>query len=367
MATATTEGLSPPAVVNLVDDDDEISLIYATPPTVSRRNKRNTDKNGTNIKNPISVEHYSNHINVEHHHHSVVLNSPSSRRKRTRTKTKTKTSPITIDLSGDDSLFSPKSLDRYSQNTDDDVQFIRSVSKHGGGGSHPSISITEPGETSNSNSSPHNVPTFVCEICVEPTPYTAAFFIMGGCTHSYCSDCMVRYVASKLQDNITQIRCPAPSCPGLLEPDHCRSLLPKEVFDRWGNALCEAVLLASQKYYCPFKDCSALLFIDGDEEMTITESDCPNCQRLFCVKCKVPWHVGIKCEEFQKLNKDEREKEDIMLMQLAKKKNWIRCPKCRFYVEKSQGCLFMRCRCGYTFCYNCGAPLTNHYCTKCKH
>ncbi|KAK1354996.1 Non-specific serine/threonine protein kinase [Heracleum sosnowskyi] len=32
-----------------------------------------------------------------------------------------------------------------------------------------------------------------------------------------------------------------------------------------------------------------------------------------------------------------------------------------------EGCLFMKCRRGYTFCYNCGAHLIDHYCRKCKH
>ncbi|KAG8373874.1 hypothetical protein BUALT_Bualt11G0070700 [Buddleja alternifolia] len=55
-----------------------------------------------------------------------------------------------------------------------------------------------------------------------------------------------------------------------LEPQHCRQSFPKQVFDRW-----------------------AML-------------------------CKVPWHSGISCVEFQKLKKDERSHEDILLMNLAK-------------------------------------------------
>ncbi|KAL0426742.1 UNVERIFIED_CONTAM: hypothetical protein Slati_2849000 [Sesamum latifolium] len=173
----------------------------------------------------------------------------------------------------------------------------------------------------------------------------------------------------KLQENITAINCPVPGCNGFLEPQHCRSILPKQVFDRWGDALCEAVILASEKFYCPIKDCSALLIDDQSvENEVIMQSECPDCNRLFCVQCKVPWHSGMACSDFQKLKEDERSNEDIMLMNLAKSKKWIRCPKCKFYVEKSSGCLFMRCRCGHTFCYNCGAQLLNeHYCRNCKH
>ncbi|KAL2533313.1 RING/U-box superfamily protein [Abeliophyllum distichum] len=209
--------------------------------------------------------------------------------------------------------------------------------------------------------------TFMCEICADEKPTNELFRILG-CTHSYCSECMAKYVASKLQENITTITCPVSGCNGFLEPYHCRSILPQQVFDRWGDALCEAMILTSEKFYCPFKDCSAMLIDDTMEENeVIIQSECPYCNRLFCVQCKVPWHLGMQCVEFQKLKKDERSNEDIMLMNLAKSKKWTRCPKCRFYVEKSEGCLFMICRCGYSFCYNCGAHLKAHYCSNCKH
>ncbi|KAL3566480.1 hypothetical protein D5086_031895 [Populus alba] len=135
-----------------------------------------------------------------------------------------------------------------------------------------------------------------------------------------------------IKENITKICCPVPDCKGALEPEDCRSVLPENVFDRWGNALCEAVILGSQKFYCPFKDCSAMLIDDGEE--VVRESECPNCWRMFCAHCKVPWHSQISCEEYKMLHKDERERDDILLMNLAKNNNWRRCPKCRIFVEK---------------------------------
>lgn len=44
------------------------------------------------------------------------------------------------------------------------------------------------------------------------------------------------------------------------------------------------------------------------------------------------------------LHKDERERDDILLMTLAKNNNWRRCPKCRIFVEKIEGCRYMKCR-----------------------
>ncbi|XP_021276952.1 E3 ubiquitin-protein ligase RNF144A-like [Herrania umbratica] len=224
-------------------------------------------------------------------------------------------------------------------------------------------SITEPGESSNSKAVED--PPFICEICIEPRQANESFNIKG-CSHAYCKDCMIKYVASKVQNKITAITCPVANCEGLLEPEYCRNILPREVFDRWGDALCEATILGSERFYCPFKECSTLLIDDGGQ--AVRESQCPNCRRLFCAQCKVPWHAGVECGEFQRLHTDERQREDILLMKLAKDKKWARCPTCRFVVERTEGCRYMRCRCGSAFCYDCGSTQmdSHHYCHKCK-
>lgn len=191
------------------------------------------------------------------------------------------------------------------------------------------------GECSNSAS-------FVCEICTETKTARDSFSIIG-CHHVYCNSCVAQYVESKLEENIVSIPCPVPGCRGLLEADDCREILAPRVFDRWGKALCEAVIAAEEKFYCPFADCSVML-IRGIEENNIREAECPNCRRLFCAQCRVPWHDNMPCEDFQKLNADERDKEDIMLMNLANQMQWKRCPRCRFYVAKSDGCMYMKCR-----------------------
>ncbi|KAI3414958.1 uncharacterized protein J3R85_015652 [Psidium guajava] len=207
-------------------------------------------------------------------------------------------------------------------------------------------------------------PSFICEICIEPRTNSNLFHIKG-CSHTYCNDCVTKYIASKLHDNVTHIDCPVSGCSGVLEPEYCRSILPPELFNRWGNALCEALILEGERFYCPFMDCSALLINDGG--VVVRESECPNCRRLFCAECRVPWHGGVECREFQEIKEGERGREDIMLMKLAEKKHWRRCPKCRFFVQKISGCAFVKCRCGVDFCYRCGTPAKeSHYCTKCR-
>ncbi|XP_059633278.1 E3 ubiquitin-protein ligase RSL1-like [Cornus florida] len=220
------------------------------------------------------------------------------------------------------------------------------------------FTVTETGESWNSKSSSSSdkiyTATFMCEICVEPKSYNESFLIMG-CAHSFCFDCVIKYVASKLQENIPQIGCPVSGCFGLLEPEYCRNILPPELFDSWGKSFCEAVIPGSEKLYCPHTDCSALL-IDDDREggRVSSQVECPNCSRWFCADCKVSWHWNMECADFQRMDEDEREEAGIMFKQLAEEKRWIRCPNCRFYVEKTLGCNTVYCRCGRLFCYGCG-------------
>ena len=65
------------------------------------------------------------------------------------------------------------------------------------------------------------------------------------------------------------------------------------------------------------------------------------------------------------MNADQREAAAMAAMNVIVEKNekveeWMkesgarRCNRCKFIVEKSQGCDHMTCRCGYEFCYICG-------------
>ncbi|KAK4374681.1 hypothetical protein RND71_005358 [Anisodus tanguticus] len=158
-----------------------------------------------------------------------------------------------------------------------------------------------------------------CEICAERKENNEMFTIET-CSHVFCTDCISKHVATKIQDKIHIVTCPGVACRGILDFKTCSSIMPKDVRDRWDELLCESLILDSQKFYCPYKDCSAMLVNDSNE--IVRESECPVCYRLFCAQCYVPWHCGVECEEFRRLNGDERGREDLMVRELAKAKQW---------------------------------------------
>ncbi|KAF3954752.1 hypothetical protein CMV_019948 [Castanea mollissima] len=161
-----------------------------------------------------------------------------------------------------------------------------------------------------------------CEICVERKDSDEMFKIES-CVHSFCSDCISKHVATKIEESITRVCCPGLDCNGVIELDACRAVLPKDVFERWDEALC-AALFGSQSFYCPSR---------------IVQQ----------------W---VDCEEFQRLNGDEKERDDLIFRELAEEKKWRTCPHCKYYVERTEGCLHMTCRCAFQFCYGCGAQWT---------
>jgi len=185
---------------------------------------------------------------------------------------------------------------------------------------------------------------FYCSICME-TMHIGEFFPIDGCTHTFCISCVRQYIAAKVEENVLSIGCPDRGCKkGVLHPEACRDVIPLQLFQRWGAALCDSSL-GELKFYCPFKECSALLVDDpGHGEAVITNVECPHCCRMFCAQCKVPWHDGVTCTEFQRLGKDERGWEDLMLRKVAQESKWQRCPKCKMYVERIAGCVFIICR-----------------------
>nr|XP_043607641.1 probable E3 ubiquitin-protein ligase RNF217 [Erigeron canadensis] len=190
-----------------------------------------------------------------------------------------------------------------------------------------------------------------CKICLEKHEYWQ-MFRNTTCSHSFCYDCTRKHATTKIQEHKNVITCPGLNCKSTLDYNMLRLIIPKDTLIKLDELLCESMILESQKLYCPFSDCSVLLIND---DSSITKIDCPVCKRSICAVCRVPWHSEFSCKEFGKLNTKMKGKGDEMAVALAKKKKWRKCPSCKFFVEKAEGCVHITCRCKYEFCYNCGA------------
>ncbi|KAI3796897.1 hypothetical protein L1987_39584 [Smallanthus sonchifolius] len=109
---------------------------------------------------------------------------------------------------------------------------------------------------------PHS-PHSLCAICMDAKTASEMFQNTKVCAHLFCSDCIREYVAAKIKENVTAVRCPDPNCEGVIGPHDCGSIVPKQVLERWESILCESLIVGTQKFHCPFKDCSAISDVIG--------------------------------------------------------------------------------------------------------
>ncbi|XP_026437673.1 probable E3 ubiquitin-protein ligase RNF144A-A [Papaver somniferum] len=189
---------------------------------------------------------------------------------------------------------------------------------------------------------------FTCNICFTELPLERKF---KGCRHPYCTNCVAKYIeAQVIYRNISKITCPEFNCNVMLEASSYQSVLPKSVFEKWCRALCEsAVFLNASKggvaygrSYCPYRNCSELVLnecVGYSSSSKITESNCPSCKKPFCFHCMVPWKENHQCNSNREIVIDIDSKDDSLFMKIVKKKRWRRCPSCKHYVERNEGCV----------------------------
>ena len=89
--------------------------------------------------------------------------------------------------------------------------------------------------------------------------------------------------------------------------------------------------------WCPNPECDEVI------DLTAPKPFCAVCATAVCKACQQEKHAGPCVAAL-----------DASSVQLCRD-NFQKCPRCKAVVEKKMACDHMRCRCGQTFCYNCGA------------
>ncbi|RDY09338.1 putative E3 ubiquitin-protein ligase rbrA, partial [Mucuna pruriens] len=200
-----------------------------------------------------------------------------------------------------------------------------------------------------------------CVICLEDTDVNQIFSV-DGCQHRYCFSCMKQHVEVKLLHGMVP-KCPHEGCKHELLVDSCQKFLTQKLSETMKQRKLEASIPVAEKIYCPYPRCSALMSktevfeysrnLIGDSEQ-FGPKKCLKCHGLFCFNCKVPWHSGMTCFTYKRFNPNPPA-EDLKLKFLASRSLWRQCVKCNHMIELAEGCYHMTCRCGFEFCYNCGA------------
>lgn len=188
-----------------------------------------------------------------------------------------------------------------------------------------------------------------CVICMEDTD-PSQIFSVDDCQHRYCFSCMKQYVEVKLLHGMVP-KCPHEGCKNELLIDSCRKFLTSKLVETMQQRKLEASIPPTEKIYCPYPRCSALMskkeVLDYSQSLMGSEQSlpkkCVKCHGLFCFGCKVPWHSGMTCYTYKRLNPNSPA-EDVRLKFLASRSLWRQCVKCNHMIELAEGCYHMTCR-----------------------
>ena len=178
------------------------------------------------------------------------------------------------------------------------------------------------------------------------------------CGHKICSICLYEYLKGQIENaKVTKINCFVFKCKEILSENYITRVIESntKLMEKYNYFKKRAEIIASPtKKFCPEKDCQSFIERKNGDNKYVS---CENGHK-YCYVCLKPWHGSDKCEE--QLDKD---------FQIWKQNKVIkRCPKCKFYTEKNEGCNHMTCaECKYQWCWLCeGKYNSGHYTTgKC--
>ncbi|XP_039813834.1 ATP-dependent RNA helicase DEAH12, chloroplastic-like [Panicum virgatum] len=202
-----------------------------------------------------------------------------------------------------------------------------------------------------------------CTICLEDADITKIHAVEG-CAHRFCFSCMKEHVKVKLLHGMLP-SCPQDGCTTKLSVEGSKAFLSPLLLEIMVQRVREEQIVPSQKIYCPYPKCSALMSLsevihpmqESCSKYTFaaaaTLRKCVKCRGSFCMSCMVPWHDMMSCDEY-KTHYTHAHPEDTRLESLAKTHLWRQCVKCRHMIELAEGCYHITCVCGHEFCYTCG-------------
>uniref|UniRef100_R7W0T5 RBR-type E3 ubiquitin transferase n=1 Tax=Aegilops tauschii TaxID=37682 RepID=R7W0T5_AEGTA len=135
-----------------------------------------------------------------------------------------------------------------------------------------------------------------CAICLEDTD-VSKIHVVEGCAHHFCFCCMKEHVKVKLLHG-TLPACPQDGCTTKLTMEGSKIFLSPRLLDIMVQRIREGQIPATQKIYCPYPKCSALMSLsemkhplqESSSKYTIADAaTLRKCGYEFCYTCGKEW------------------------------------------------------------------------------
>ena len=161
------------------------------------------------------------------------------------------------------------------------------------------------------------------------------------CSQHICLDCMQLYLKTQITEGFVRLKCPCNLCTRVVSDNEVEQYCTTNQMKLYFKNKVDAENNPRRKT-CP--GCNIVHSFDEPDEIPLHHK-CSFCGLQWCVPCHAPWHVGMTCKKYEK---DVVGKGRKALKVWAKGKgkcsaNARKCPKCRFFIERTLGCDHMVC------------------------
>ncbi|KAK3537111.1 hypothetical protein QTP70_002124 [Hemibagrus guttatus] len=122
------------------------------------------------------------------------------------------------------------------------------------------------------------------------------------------------------------------------------------------------VLLDPCRTWCPSSSCQAVCQLKEADSTRPQLVRCGNCTLEFCSACKASWHPGQECQENPPITAFLPGESSSFFKSDDDDAPIKRCPKCKVYIERDEGCAQMMCKnCKHAFCWYCLESLDDDF------
>ena len=189
-----------------------------------------------------------------------------------------------------------------------------------------------------------------CEVCYDNVDDKELNTIP--CGHLFCTHCWFNYLKTLITEaKVEKIKCMNHECGENIPEEFILKHLSdnNNLIEKYKKFKKRAEILQdNNKKLCPKPDCDSFL-------QKSNKSKYVKCERghEFCFDCLRPPHGNDSCDNYL----------EKQLLSWTKGKRVKRCPRCKIYTEKNEGCNHMTCiNCKYQWCWLCeGEYKYGHY------
>ena len=197
-----------------------------------------------------------------------------------------------------------------------------------------------------------------CKVCYDKINNEEKKLNQLKCGHLFCNSCWYEYLKNLIKEaKVDKIKCMENGCQKIISEDFILNHISDDenLISKYNKFKKRAEIIKDkEKKICPNPDCDSFL-----QKSILTKYVECEYGHEYCFDCLNPPHGNKPCDI----------KQEIKFMKWIKRKKVKRCPNCKMYTQKNQGCNHITCiNCEYQWCWICEEEYKSdhYYIGKCK-